>query len=184
MTAVGIAGGSKRVAVRYAPLMLQGSARSWLNSLPPNSINCWNDFDDAFVRNFTGTYDRPSLPRHLALCVQGKDEPLRDYLQRWIKLRNTWEGVHEIKAIQYFTDGCLDGSLLKHKLLRKKITSLADLMRIANSFATADVAMRPIRLSPSGFIQGQPSGQQQQQPAEAGGPNGPNRLERREIQRN
>src|SRR3954465_8308512 len=138
MTAVGIAGGSKRVAVRYAPLMLQGSARSWLNNLPPNSINCWNDFDDAFVRNFTGTYERPGLPRHLALCVQGKDDPLRHYLQRWIKLRNTCEGVHEIQAIQYFTDGCLDGSLLKHKLLRKKITSLADLMRIANSFAASE----------------------------------------------
>src|SRR4051812_33027274 len=48
-TAVDIAGGSRRVAVRYAPLMLQGSARSWLNSLPSNSINCRKDFDDAFV---------------------------------------------------------------------------------------------------------------------------------------
>src|SRR3954468_21537151 len=183
MTAVGIVGGVKRVAVRYAPLMLQGSARSRLNSLPPNSINCCNDFDDAFVRNFTGTYERPGLPRHLALCVQGKDEPLRDDLQRWIKLRNTCEGVHEIQAIQYFTDGCLDGSLLKHKLLRKEIKSLADLMRIANSFAASDAAMRPIKLSPSGFIQGQqPSGQQQS--AEAGGTNGPNRRERREMQRN
>jgi len=89
--------------------MLQGSARSWLNSLPSNSINCWQDFDDAFVHNFTGTYERPGRPRNLALCVQGKDEPLRDYLARWIKLRNTCEGVHEIQAIQYFTDGCLDG---------------------------------------------------------------------------
>src|ERR1043165_7523879 len=94
-------------------------------------------------------------------------------------LRNSCEGVHEIHAIQYFTDGCLDGSLLKRKLLRKEIKSLADLMRIANSFAASDVAMCPIRLSPSGFIQGQ-----QQQSVEAGGPNGPNRRERREIQRN
>ena len=33
-TAVSIAGGNKRVAVRYAPLMLRDSARTWLNSLP------------------------------------------------------------------------------------------------------------------------------------------------------
>src|ERR1041385_4204236 len=183
MTAVGIAGGGRRVAVRYAPLMLQGSARSWFNSLPSNCINCWKDFDDAFVCNFTGMYERPGLPRHLALCVQGKDEPLRNYLQRWIKLRNTCKGVHEIQAIQYFTDGCLDGSLLKHKLLRKEITSLADLMRIDNSFAASDAAIRPIKLSSSAFIQGQPSGKQQQSAKESG-PNGPNRHERREIQRN
>src|SRR4051812_7126896 len=50
MTAVGIARDSRRVVVWYASLMLQGSARSWLNSLPSNSINCWKDFDDAFVR--------------------------------------------------------------------------------------------------------------------------------------
>src|SRR3954465_6796930 len=39
MTTVGVTGGGRRVAVRYAPLMLQGSAQSWLNSLPGKSIN-------------------------------------------------------------------------------------------------------------------------------------------------
>jgi hypothetical protein len=34
VTAIDIAGGNKRTAVRYAPLMLTGSARTWLNSLP------------------------------------------------------------------------------------------------------------------------------------------------------
>src|SRR3954462_15681103 len=63
ITAVRIAGGSRRLAIRYAPLMLQGSARTWLNSLPRNSINCWEDFQNAFVHNFIGTYDRPNLPR-------------------------------------------------------------------------------------------------------------------------
>ena len=71
------------------------------------------------MRNFTGTYERPGRPRNLALCVQGKDEPLRDYLARWIKLRNSCEGVHKIQAIQYFTNDYLDGSMLKHKLLHK-----------------------------------------------------------------
>src|SRR3954471_6795244 len=76
MTAVRIAGGSRRLAVRYAPLMLQGSARTWWNNLPRDSINCWEDFQNVFVHNFTCTYDRPHLPLQLALCVQGKDEAL------------------------------------------------------------------------------------------------------------
>ena len=38
-TAVSIANGNKRVAVKYVPLMLQGTARTWLNSLKPRSIN-------------------------------------------------------------------------------------------------------------------------------------------------
>lgn len=96
ITAVGIAGGHKRVAVRYVPLMLLSSARRWLNSLPANNINTWLDFEEAFVRNFTGTYKRLGRPRQLSLCIQDKDESLRDYLTRWSELRNSCEGVHEV----------------------------------------------------------------------------------------
>jgi hypothetical protein len=59
--AIDIAGGNKRTAVRYAPLMLTGSARTWLNSLPTLQINSWHDFQDAFIKNFMVTYKR--LPR-------------------------------------------------------------------------------------------------------------------------
>jgi hypothetical protein len=43
VTAVDIAGGNKRTAVRYTPLMLTGSAQTWLNSLPALQINSWHD---------------------------------------------------------------------------------------------------------------------------------------------
>jgi hypothetical protein len=56
VTAIDIAGGNKRTAVRYAPLMLTGSAQTWLNSLPALQINSWHDFQEAFIKNFTGTY--------------------------------------------------------------------------------------------------------------------------------
>ena len=36
----------------------QGS-RHWLNSLPAESIGCWEDLDAAFLDNFQGTYVRP-----------------------------------------------------------------------------------------------------------------------------
>jgi hypothetical protein len=36
--------------------MLQGSARTWLNSLPALQINSWFEFKEAFIKNFTGTY--------------------------------------------------------------------------------------------------------------------------------
>ena len=38
-TAIGITSANRHITVRYAPLMLQGSARTWLNSLPAGSIN-------------------------------------------------------------------------------------------------------------------------------------------------
>jgi hypothetical protein len=107
--AVDIAGGNKRLAVCYAPLMLQGFARTWLNSLPALRINSWFDFKDAFIKNFTESYKWPPHPRQLALCKKGPDKPDRDYLTRWSELHNSCKGVGEEPAIEYFTDGCREG---------------------------------------------------------------------------
>ena len=62
--------------------MLQGPARAWLNNLQPNSINSWLYFKEAFVRNFTSTYVRPSPARLLSLCTQRPDEPNHAYIKR------------------------------------------------------------------------------------------------------
>ncbi|KAE8813312.1 endoglucanase 3 [Hordeum vulgare] len=51
------------------------------------------------------------------------------------------DAVHEVQAIQYFIDGCRDGTLVKHKLMCSKPTSLAVLMAKADKYATADSAM-------------------------------------------
>ena len=91
---------------------------------------------------------------------------------------NSCEGVHEIQAIQYFTDGCLADSMLKHKLLRKNFTSLAEVMRVANSFAVSDSAMRPIQLGVGGVIQSPGD------PQSDTGNQGLSRKERRENNRN
>ncbi|KAE8809260.1 Endoglucanase 3 [Hordeum vulgare] len=76
------------------------------------------------------------------MCVQRPDEPLRDYVTRWTELCNSYEGVHEVQAIQYFIYGCRDGTLLKHKLMCSDPTSLTVLMAKADKYAMADSAMR------------------------------------------
>ena len=50
-TAINIANDNKRVAVKYVPPMLQGTAQTWLNNFKPRNINSWVDFTEAFVRN-------------------------------------------------------------------------------------------------------------------------------------
>jgi hypothetical protein len=142
LTAINIVGGIKRTAVRYTPLMLIGSARTWLNSLPALQINSWHDFQEAFIKNFIGTYKQPPRPRQLALCKQGPDEPDRDYFTRWSKLRNSCKGVGEEQAIGYFMDRCREGTLLKHKLHRAEPKTMADFMAIPDKYASADSTAR------------------------------------------
>jgi hypothetical protein len=76
-TSVGISKGNKRWAMRYSPLMLIGSARTWLNH-------------------------RLGRPQQLEMCNQGPTETDREYLTRWCETRNSFEGVHEIQAISFF----------------------------------------------------------------------------------
>ncbi|KAK1680935.1 hypothetical protein QYE76_041783 [Lolium multiflorum] len=148
-TAVGIARGNKRWAVRYSPLMV-GSARTWLNNLPAGSINGWLDFEEAFISNFTGTYRRPGRPQQLEMCKQGPDETDHAYLTRWCEMRNSCEGVHEIQAISFFMGGCRPNTMLWHKLRRSDPKSMAALMAIADKYALAEEAGKaPAEISPT-----------------------------------
>ncbi|KAK1652414.1 hypothetical protein QYE76_070219 [Lolium multiflorum] len=160
-TAVGIAQGNKRWAVRYSPLMLLGSARTWLNNLPAGSINGWLDFEDAFISNFTGTYRRPGRPQQLEMCKQGADETDRAYLTRWCEMRNSCEGVHEIQAVGFFMAGCRPNTMLWHKLHRSDPKTMAALMAIADKYALADgTSSTPAEISPA------PSRRDNNKPAE------------------
>ena len=53
--AVQIGGGKDEVAMKHLPLMLEGSARAWLNELAPGSIYSWEELARVFVRTFEGT---------------------------------------------------------------------------------------------------------------------------------
>ena len=87
------------------------------------------------------------------MSVQGPAESTRDYLTRWAELRNSCEGVHEVQAIEYFTAGCREGTLLKHKLLCDEPTTLDELLVIADKYATADSSMKTeLRVDASGKV--------------------------------
>lgn len=74
--AVQIGGGNDEVTMKHLLLMLEGSARAWLNQLPPSSIYCWEDLHRVFVKNFEGTYKRPGGLTELQCYVQKQNETL------------------------------------------------------------------------------------------------------------
>ena len=85
--------------------------------------------------------------------MQGPDESTRDYLTRWAELQNSCEGVHEVQAIEYFTAGCREGTLLKQKLLCDEPETLDELLIIADKYATADSSMKTeIQISTTGKV--------------------------------
>jgi hypothetical protein len=48
--------------IQVLPIYLADSSRVWLDHLPRNIINSWDDFREIFTSNFQGTYMRPGNP--------------------------------------------------------------------------------------------------------------------------
>ena len=118
--------------------MLEGPARIWLNDLKEDSMEGWLDFEEAFNSNFSSTYQRPNRPQQLSMCRQREDETDREYLTRWSTIRNSCEGVIESQAIAWFAQGCRHGSMLWQRLQREMPATLAETIRIADSYALGD----------------------------------------------
>ena len=73
--AVHIGCGNDEVAMKHLPLMLEGSARAWLNQLAPGSILSWDELARVFTRTFEGTYKRLLVYRSCNIVCRNRMKP-------------------------------------------------------------------------------------------------------------
>jgi hypothetical protein len=139
LQAVQILGGTKAIAMQSLQLHLTGAARSWLNTLPNESIGSWGELESQFTRNFRSTYKRPASLEEVKAYVQRKGKTLRSYIQRWSVIKNSAEDVSDEQAIDAFLTG-LRRSDLVEEIGRTRPTTVAELMEEANKFADGEDA--------------------------------------------
>jgi hypothetical protein len=60
-------------AIKYLPLKLKGSARHWLNSLPKNSTDNWEDLEDAFKKTSKEPMSDLQMPMTSAILYRSKE---------------------------------------------------------------------------------------------------------------
>ena len=68
---------------KYFTMMLEGMARTWLKSLPVNSISSWDELKAKFIANFKDTCKHPMSIVDLAACVQGENESTTHWVRRF-----------------------------------------------------------------------------------------------------
>jgi hypothetical protein len=139
LQAVQILGGTRATAMQSLQLHLIGAARSWLNTLPNNSIGSWGELKNQFARNFRSTYKRPASLEEVKSCVQRKDETLHSYIQRCSVIKNSAEDVSDKREIDAFSTG-LHRSDLVEEVERTKPRTVSELMEVANRFADGEDA--------------------------------------------
>jgi hypothetical protein len=75
-------------AIKYLPLKLKSPARHWINSLPEDSIGCWEELMEAFRANFQGTYVWPPDADDLSHVIQQPGESARQFWNRFLTKKN------------------------------------------------------------------------------------------------
>jgi hypothetical protein len=94
-------------------LYLTGTARSWLSTLPNDSIGSWGELESQFIRNFCSSYKRPASLEEVKSCIQRKDKTLRSYIQRWSIIKNSAEDVSDERAVDVFSAGLRHSDLVE-----------------------------------------------------------------------
>ena len=95
-------------AIKYLSLKLKGPARHWLNSLPAESIGCWEDLESAFLDNFQGTYVRPPDADDLSHIIQQPEESARQFWTRFLTKKNQIVDCPDTEALAAFKHNIRD----------------------------------------------------------------------------
>jgi hypothetical protein len=113
--------------------------RSWLNTLPNDSIGSWGELENQFARNFCSTYKRPASLEEIKSCVQKKGKTLRSYIQRWSVIKNSAEDISDEREIDAFSAGLRHSDLVE-EIGRTRPRTVSELMEVANRFADGEDA--------------------------------------------
>jgi hypothetical protein len=101
------------VACRAFPLTLSGNARDWYRRLPPKSIQNFDEFGKMFVTQFMAGIVRRKPAGTLMSIKQGRDESLKELLQRFTTESPTEEFVHSALYQGIRKDGPLMADLAR-----------------------------------------------------------------------
>src|SRR5438105_13865947 len=99
------AGGNQNAMANYLPVVQSPTVQEWLTRLLANSINSWRDLCARFINNFQGTFTKPGVEWDLYQIQQKKGESLQEFIQWFIKKKNSIASVSDAVVMVTFRKG-------------------------------------------------------------------------------
>ena len=96
---------------KYFTMMLEGTTRTWLKSLPANSIGSWDELKARFIANFKDTCKQPMSIVDLAACVQGEHQSTTHWVRRVSEILHSSDRIRADSTILTLEGNCLFKSL-------------------------------------------------------------------------
>src|SRR5438105_11116069 len=103
--AIKVTGGGQNAMANYLPVILSSTVQDWLTGLPANSISSWGDLCAKFINKFQGTFTKPGVEWDLYQIFQKNSESLWEFIQRFMKKKNTIPDVSDAVIMVAFRVG-------------------------------------------------------------------------------
>src|SRR3954471_4277120 len=125
-------------------MLPEGTARTWLKSLPPNSISSWAQLRDRFINSFKDTCKHPMSIVDLAACVQEEGESTTRWVRRVSQILHSSDRINADTAVINLEGNCRFGPLkLKLGRMKRHCNDIGTLMAVLVKYADSDSTKDP-----------------------------------------
>ncbi|GAU42711.1 hypothetical protein TSUD_382470 [Trifolium subterraneum] len=121
------------IKCKLFPLSLVRGASTWWRNLPPGSIDSWEELYRMFTAHFTTSRRHPKTVASLKTIVQGPEESLRYYIERFNKVSVQVEATDKMK-LYLLEEGLREGTKFQEAVGILEVQTLDGFFELAQRY--------------------------------------------------
>ncbi|GAU31790.1 hypothetical protein TSUD_22360 [Trifolium subterraneum] len=150
------------IKCKLFPLSLTRGASTWWRNLPPGSIDSWEELCRMFTAHFTTSRRHPKTVASLKAIVQGPEESLRNYIERFNKVSVEVEATDKMK-LYLLEEGLREGTKFQEAVGILEVETLDAFFELAQRYIKYEDKQKASEVRrPKNFEVGGPSSQREE----------------------
>ncbi|GAU39237.1 hypothetical protein TSUD_396840 [Trifolium subterraneum] len=150
------------IKCKLFPLSLIRGASTWWRNLPPGSIDSWEELCRMFTAHFTTSRRHPKTVASLKAIVQGLEESLRNYIERFNKVSVEVEATDKMK-LYLLEEGLREGTKFQEAVGIVEVQTLDAFFELAQQYIKWEDKQKASEVRrPKTFEVGGPSSQREE----------------------
>ncbi|GAU22605.1 hypothetical protein TSUD_135050 [Trifolium subterraneum] len=150
------------IKCKLFPLSLVRGASAWWRNLPPGSIDSWEELCRTFTAHFTTSRRHPKTVASLKAIIQGPEESLRNYIERFNKVSVEVEATDKMK-LYLLEEGLREGTKFQEAVGILEVQTLDAFFELAQRYIKYEDKQKASEVRrPKTFEVGGPSSQREE----------------------
>ncbi|GAU46761.1 hypothetical protein TSUD_92560 [Trifolium subterraneum] len=150
------------IKCKLFPLSLVRGASTWWRNLPPGSIDSWEELCRTFTAHITTSRRHPKTVASLKAIVQGPEESLRNYIERFNKVSVEVEATDKMK-LYLLEEGLREGTKFQEAVGILEVQTLDAFFELAQRYIKYEDKKKASEVRrPKTFEVGGPSSQREE----------------------